>query len=128
MVAAMTSSFHSWLDDMVGNPTELAYVPNIFVPSSQRMSFKERVINVLISHWLFVQIHYYTNSQLQYVKKNFGMELSHITDLYRDVSLYLVNSHYSLNGIRPLATNVIEVGGLHLRDDGPLLPVRSKEN
>jgi len=54
------------------------------------------------------------------VKEHFGMNLLHIKDLYNDIALYLVNSHHSLNGIRPMTTNVIEVGGLHLRDDKPL--------
>lgn len=124
VVAVVTSSFLSWLDDVSGNPTSLAFAPNTFSAFKQKMNFKERLQNVLSSHWLFVQMHYYTNAQLSYVKKNFGLDVPHIIDLYRDVSLYLVNSHHSLNGVRPMTPNVIEVGGLHLKTDEPLIPVR----
>jgi len=88
----------------------------------QHMSFKERLINVLLSNYISGQMHYYTNSQLEFVKKYFGIDVPHIKDLYHDLSLYLVNTHHSLHGIRPMTTNVIEVGGLHLKDDDPPSP------
>jgi len=112
------SSQH-WLNEVSDNPTNSAYIPSIFLPSDQRMNFRERLTNFLLMHYLSWQVHYYyySNNQLKLVKKHFDMDLSHIKDLYYDISLYLVNSHHSLNEIRPMTTNVIEVGGLHLRDD-----------
>lgn len=74
-------------------------------------------------------MNYYTNKQLKFVKEHFDIDSPYITDLFNDVALYLVNSHHSLNGIRPMTTNVIEVGGLHLRDDDkPPSPVCINEN
>lgn len=125
VVGTVASVFHDWLNQMSGNPLNLAYIPSFFSIYDQRMNFQERLTNFLLSHYITWQMHYYTNSQTKIVKEHFGMDLSHIEELYNDVALYLVNSHYSLNGIRPMTTNVIEVGGLHLRDDDkPLSPVR----
>jgi len=128
IVATVSNPLHSWLEDMSGNPPELAFVSNTYSTFNQHMNFKQRLTNVLSYHWFCLQMHYYTNSQLRNVKDNFGLDLAHITELYGDVSLYLVNSHHSLNEIRPMTTNVIEIGGLHLRDDEPLASVRLKKN
>jgi len=125
MVGTVASVFHDWLSEVSANPMNPSYIPSIFSGYNQQMNFKERLTNFLTIHYLSWQFHYYTNShQLKLVNEHFGMNLPHIADLYNDVSLYLVNSHHSLNGIRPMTTNVIEVGGLHLNDEGdPLSPV-----
>lgn len=124
VIGVVASVFHDWLSDLSGNPFNPAYIPSLFSMYDQNMNFKERLQNFLIVNYINWQIHYYTNSQLEFVKKHFGIDVSHITDLYDDVALYLVNSHFSLNGIRPMTTNVIEIGGLHLKDDDdPLSPV-----
>jgi len=117
VVATVAISFFDWLNEVSGNPLNPAYIPSVYLPSDQRMNFMERLTNFLLIHYFSWQMHYYSNSQLELVNKHFGMDLPHIKDLYYDVALYLVNSHHSLNGIRPMTTNVIEVGGLHLRDD-----------
>ncbi|EZA57757.1 UDP-glucuronosyltransferase 1-9 [Ooceraea biroi] len=122
MVGTVTSALHSWLDNLSGNPPSLAFVPNLFSTFTQQMSFKERLINVLMFFGVNTQINHYTNSQTHYVKESFGLDVRHITELHRDISLYLVNSHHSLNGIRPMTPSVVEIGGLHLRDDGHLEP------
>lgn len=125
MIATVTCSFHDWLNEVSGNPFNPAYIPSLFSTFQQQMNFKERVINVLLSHFISAQIHYYTSFQVEHVKKYFGIEDASIIDLYNDISLYLVNSHSSLNGIRPLTPAVVEVGGLQIKDDGePLSPVR----
>ncbi|XP_050462109.1 UDP-glucosyltransferase 2-like [Cataglyphis hispanica] len=122
MVGTVANVFHDWLNEVSGNPMNPAYIPSIFSTYTQQMNFQERLINFLLSNYISIQIHYYTNSQLEFVKKYFGMDVPHIKDLYYDLSLYLVNSHHSLHGIRPTTTNVIEVGGLHLKDDDPPSP------
>ncbi|XP_011868374.1 PREDICTED: uncharacterized protein LOC105562268 [Vollenhovia emeryi] len=116
VVATVTNAFHDWLNEVSGNPANPAFVPSIF-SHGQRMDFKERLTNFFLTHYLSWHMHYYTNHQLTFVKEHFGMDVPHIKDLYNDIALYLVNSHHTLNGIRPMTTNVIEVGGLHLRDD-----------
>ncbi|XP_011629710.1 UDP-glucuronosyltransferase 1-9-like [Pogonomyrmex barbatus] len=123
MVGTVASVFHDWLNEVSANPMGTAYVPSMFSMHNQHMNFKERLTNFLLSHYLSWQMHYYTNIQLKYVKEHFGIDVPHIKDLYSDISLYLVNSHHTLNGIRAMTTNVIEVGGLHLSDDDdPLSP------
>jgi len=75
----------------------LAYIPSVYLPSDQRMNFKERLTNFLLVHYLSWQMRYYSNSQVKLIKEHFDIDLSHIKDLYYDVSLYLINSYHSLN-------------------------------
>lgn len=125
MISMVTCSFHDWLNELSGNPFNLAYMPSLFSTFEQQMNFKERVLNFLLSYMITAQIHYYTSFQMENVKKHFGIQDTSILDLYGDISLYLVNSHPSLHGIRPMTPAVVEVAGLHIKDDGEQLsPVR----
>lgn len=36
-----------------------------------------------------------------------------------NTSLILVNTHYTIDGVRPLTPNVIEVGGIHIDKKQP---------
>ncbi|XP_015175625.1 PREDICTED: UDP-glucuronosyltransferase 1-4-like, partial [Polistes dominula] len=122
-VGLMTSPFHDWNSHLLGTPNEAAYVPNIFSSFSQNMTFVERLTNTLMIHYLQMQMDYHTNKQSELVKKYFNMDTT-ITDLFKELSLVLVNSHHSLHGIRSFPQSVIEVGGLHLSNNNtdPLQP------
>lgn len=68
-------------------------------------------------------MNYYMNQQAVYVKKFFNIDAD-ISELYQDIAAILVNSHHSINGIRPMTNGVIEVGGLHINENSdPLTPV-----
>lgn len=115
-VGIMTCPFHDWLSHHVANPNEPAYVPNVFSGYNQEMTFWERLSNTVVIQLLQLQMDYYVNPHTKYVKDNFGIDTT-ISELYKDLDLILVNSHHSLNGIRPFTTAVVEVGGLHLQND-----------
>lgn len=44
----------------------------------------------------------------------------HIKDIMRNISLVLVNSHYSLGYIKPELPNVVNIAGLHKPSLNPL--------
>ena len=111
------------MNDPFGNPTYPSFVPNTITGSSQFMNFPQRLKNTVIFSYVKFQFYYYSQLQNAYVNKYFGAGFPTVYELQKSVSLLLVNSHYSLNGIRPLTNAVIEVGGLHLQDDGEQLPV-----
>ncbi|XP_025987486.1 UDP-glucosyltransferase 2 [Solenopsis invicta] len=122
IIATVASVFHDWLNEVSGNPANPAFVPSFFSTHSSSMNFKERLTNAFLSNYLSWQFHYHSNKQVAIVKEHFGLDLSCIKDLYNDIAVYLVNSHHSLNGIRPMTTSVIEIGGMHLKDDNPPSP------
>ncbi|KAL2748506.1 UDP-glucosyltransferase 2-like [Vespula maculifrons] len=122
MIGMMSSPFHDWAAHQIGVPDETSYVPNIFSGYSQQMTFWERLINTITVRYLQMQMDYYTNLQTEIVKRSFGIDAT-INDLFKNLSLVLVNSHHSMHGIRPFPQSVVEIGGLHLTNDiDPLAP------
>lgn len=59
-------------------------------------------------------------------KDFFGSDLPDIRVLAKNISLLLVNSHFSINQARPMVPNVIEVGGLHVTEEAPLSKVNQQ--
>ena len=122
MVGVITSDFHDWIRDKTGNPNNPSFIPSLFSDFAPRMTFWERVRNTLLTNLVNIKINYYTADQSVSVKEHFGIDAS-IDDLYKDLALILVNSHHSVNGVKPYSTGTIEVGGLHIKENGdPLTP------
>ncbi|KAI7815543.1 UDP-glucuronosyltransferase [Rhyzopertha dominica] len=119
---AMTTSVNlPWGGDRFGNPDNPSYIPNYFVPYNGKMTLYERIINTLaligtkltyeiVSNWGCNEL----------ARKFFGPDLPHLNDLAYNMSLLLVNSHFSLHQARPTVPNFVEVAGLHIRDPKPL--------
>lgn len=57
------------------------------------------------------------------LKEKFGNGIPDVADLAKNVSLILVNTHFSFIGSRPLNAQVVEIGGVHIKDPKPLKPV-----
>lgn len=51
------------------------------------------------------------------MRKYLAADLQNVKQLERNMSLALVNSHYSFHGIRSLTPAVIEVEALHIQGD-----------
>lgn len=120
MVGTVCSTLHDWINYQTGNPLNTAFVPSLFSAFGTNMTFWQRLTNTLLSNFVSVQIEYFTSYQRESVKNNFGIDVP-IADLYKDMSLVLVNSHHSLHGVRPMTNQIIEVGGLHVTDEGDSL-------
>lgn len=43
-----------------------------------------------------------------------------VSELVKETSLIFMNTHHSLSGSRPNAPNVIELGGIHIKEEKPL--------
>lgn len=104
-----------WTNTRFGNPSHPAYIPVNLLPYSDRMSFLERIENTLYYVYSEILFKYFMEAP-GYVeaKKVFGDDLPRLGDIASNVSLLLVNSHFSLNLPRPMVPNIIEVGGMFL--------------
>jgi glucuronosyltransferase len=120
-ISLISSVSFPWLNDRTGNPDHPAYIPNYYSAYTDRMTFWERLRNTLqveIIKWV-----YYYFSELpthRMASKYFGNDLPALSDIARNVSLVLVNSHFSLNYPRPTVPIVVEVGGLHIQSPSKL--------
>lgn len=54
------------------------------------------------------------------LKKNFGPDTPYINDIVYNTSMVFVNGHFTLDGPRPLVPNMVEIGGIHVKEPRPL--------
>ncbi|XP_039489464.1 UDP-glucosyltransferase 2 [Drosophila santomea] len=117
-VAVSPTGANSWLNNMFGNPQSSSLDPSNFLPFTERMNTRQRILNSLMSTFerltynffhLISQQSVYTNHFELLVK-----ELPLYRDLTKNLSLALINSHPGLHYPRAYLPNMVEVGGLHL--------------
>ena len=58
------------------------------------------------------------------LKEKFGEGIPDVKILANNIALLLVNQHFSITGSRPLPPQVVEIGGVHIKDEKPLPSVR----
>ncbi|KAJ9582122.1 hypothetical protein L9F63_003536 [Diploptera punctata] len=105
-----------WIDYKIGNPHNPSFVPNLFTSFSDNMNFFERLINT-VCEVLFSTIYSLTEGLVtqNYVNHHFRDEMPLLSELAKNTSLILVNTHFTLNRPRPLLPGMVEVGGLYLK-------------
>lgn len=106
-----------WVNPMFGTPDNPAYIPNLFLDHSDKMSFLERVENTVFnwySKWTYTNWLAKPGNILS--KEYLEEDVLKGGDMMFDASLLLSNTHYSFNRPRPLPPNVIEVAGIHIQE------------
>jgi glucuronosyltransferase len=115
-VAMSSCVMFPWSNDRMGNPDNPSYIPTHGTWFSDEMNFSERFFNVIANIGLKFIFHAIEGIVTQsYVRKHFGDDVPSLSDIARNTSLLLVNSHFSLNRPRPLVPGIVEVGGLHIK-------------
>lgn len=114
------------LRDFIGNPASISSAPLYALPENVReMGFRER--------WrMFVEYAFenafvlYTNYFIYepFYNEHFLTESNFPTfdEVKKNVSLIVMNTHFSEGRIRPILPNLIEVSGVHLKEKPNPLP------
>ena len=119
------SSNAPWVYAAVNAPASYATAPSGLGDYVSKMTFLERVGNVVISELhFFIRKYYVLNFLDEIVRKDFPNSRP-IFEIERDSSLCIINSHPATAWHRPLPPNVIEIGALHARPAMPLPKVQS---
>lgn len=118
----------AWMGDWVGNPNPYAYVPDSFLSFGDRMTFWERVTNTISG--VFQRIgrkYYYLPKQDIIARKyfNYTSDLPSISELETSTALILLNNHFSLSYPKPLMPNMVQVGGMHIKQPKELPEVKN---
>ncbi|XP_046658308.1 UDP-glycosyltransferase UGT5-like [Homalodisca vitripennis] len=104
----------------IGNPDSFSFSNNILFPITPPFSFLQRLQNVVYTLGMRLgTTHYYSVLEQKPIRQVFGHEVD-LERVAHNVSLLLMNTHYTLQGARPLVSGYIEVGGLHIL---PLKPI-----
>lgn len=120
-VIGFTSMFATLFNmDMVGTPAPVSFVPHELMLFSDRMSFVQRLENTLITAYERYKFNDILKRQDETYQKVFTTKNKPtIFELHRSVSLVLVNQHFSFDHPQPYATNMIDIGGIHINTDFP---------
>ncbi|EDW96273.1 uncharacterized protein Dyak_GE24978 [Drosophila yakuba] len=118
VITIATFAYANYFSQVFGFVNPLAYVPNVFMASTDRMSLWERLENVLLSTAEDVvrEVSYYPQ-QDAVIRKHFGLILPQVPtvkQLEQNISVILLNSYLPLTSPRPMTQNMISVGGLHI--------------
>lgn len=116
----------AWAPEKLAAPPNPAIIPNVYMTFGPKMTFFERVENslatwghILYNHCIMVP------SDKKIVEKYFGSEESEQLDKIRyNISLFLSNTHYTVNSPIALLPNIVEIGGIHIGKSGKLSEVR----
>lgn len=122
LIGASSAVLYPWIYDFIGNPDNFAFAPSNILSYSQDMNFWERMHNFLSivnTKWEFNRI---SSEQTNIVRKYVSPDAPDIRQLERKISMILVNSHISLNGIKDTTPAYVEIGGLHVQEEGVELP------
>lgn len=116
-----TSGLTPWTADLLGSPENPAYVPNQYLSYGEHMTLWERTVNTLVRLASpYLRHHLVLNKLDGVVQRVIGDPTVSLSEVEKNVSMVLVNSHYSLGHPRPLMPNVVEVGAMHCRPARPL--------
>ncbi|KOX67539.1 UDP-glucuronosyltransferase 2B4 [Melipona quadrifasciata] len=122
IIGASSAVLYPWIYDFIGNPDNFAFVPSNILSYSQDMNFWERMhnfLNIVSTKWEFNSL---SSKQTDMMRKYVSSDAPDIRQLERKMSMILVNSHISINGIKDVTPAYIEIGGLHVQEEGVELP------
>lgn len=121
LLSIMSSSHLPWSYDRVGGPDNPSYIPTIVTRTTGKMNFKERMINTLYYVYFKLAWKYYSEWPAdKLLKENFGPDTPYINDIIYNTSMVFVNGHFTLDGPRPLVPNMVEIGGVHIKEPRPI--------
>lgn len=103
-----------WTMSLVGQSQLTAYRPSLFSGLPERMDLAQRMTNTavaIVSAAMFRLMHRPWSQRT--LRKHLGLDVS-LDELASNVSLVLVNTHWSLNGVSPTMPAVKETGGMHV--------------
>lgn len=107
-----------WTSDLVGLSDLPSFMPYISNGFSDRMNFWQRMYNTM-SYWyedIMIPWKYLPAQQklLEQIYPN-ATDMPTMEELRRNVSLVFVNSHASYGIPQPITSNLIEIGGVHVK-------------
>ncbi|XP_072755997.1 UDP-glucosyltransferase 2-like [Anoplolepis gracilipes] len=118
LIGVSTTSLYPWLPPLIAQPESLAFVPNNCLSITGRMNFWQRLYNTLHTFYNKLYFNYLTRVQDEIIKKHFGPDMPGVREIESKIALILINSHFALNGIQPRTSAAVDVGGLHIQDEG----------
>ena len=114
-----------WYSIFVGNPQLLSFTNTYLMPFTDHMTFFQRMANFVIHNYvLYYRKFHHLPIMDNIAQKYFGKSTPLPSEIEKNFSLVMVNTHYSLDYPRPLVPAMITVGGMHITPGKELPNVR----
>ncbi|KAM0729641.1 UDP-glycosyltransferase UGT5 [Formica fusca] len=118
LIGVSTTSLYPWLPPLIAQPENLAFIPNNCLSFTSPMNFWQRLYNTLHTLYSKLYFNYLTRVQDEIIRKHFGHDMPSVREIESKIALILINSHFTLNRIQPKIPATVDVGGLHIQDEG----------
>lgn len=116
VIGFSTFGINTAINAITGNPSPYSYFPPIFFGLPDNMDFVQRFVNTVGTTIYEMIIRNYIWPRQEVLLHQHFPGAPHLADLIQNVSVILINSHYSIEGPRPLLPNMVPVGGLHIEE------------
>jgi hypothetical protein len=115
LILFSTMGANSWVNQLIGNPQPLAYIPEALLGYSSKMTFSQRLVNIFTYVAQLGLNHFYIYPEHDKLIKKYFPNGPSIYDVIYNASIVLLNSHPSINQPVPYVPSMIDVGGLHVK-------------
>lgn len=116
-----------WANARFATPDNPSYIPTSFFTRFGRLDFGDRLRNayqVVVGKLGYDFV--FDPASERIARRVFGESLPPLATLAKRSALLFVNTHHTLHGARPFTPQVIEVGGLHVKDKKSLPKVSNE--
>ncbi|KAJ8679930.1 hypothetical protein QAD02_015717 [Eretmocerus hayati] len=127
VISIVVSAPYPFELNAIMSPLNLAFSSKNLQNYKENMTFWDRLYNFVVTHYILLEYHYYARVQDDIIKKYLGSNMPHYTQLEKEVSLILTNSHLSLHGIQPKSPAHIEIGGIHIQNNTSSMDVELRK-
>jgi len=119
IVALSANGPHTWVNDLLGSPRPISYVPHMYTDFTDRMNLGRRLENAIFYALEKILLHTYHLPQQELLYNEFFNSSKKTFDDVRktSVAIALVNSHFTISFPKPFLPNAIEVAGMQINED-----------
>ncbi|CAG4949313.1 unnamed protein product [Colias eurytheme] len=121
IIGLSSSIILPWYYDRFGLFYNPAYLPVGFQPKQDRFTFMEKITNTVLLMMSNLWLYSFHGEEMKMIERQYGVEVP-LHELSKNMSLMLVNTHFSFNGEKPSVPAIVEVGGMHLNHTRTALP------
>lgn len=114
LIAYSSVGPNTMVNDLVGNPSPLSFIPEMNSGLPMKMSFFQRVYNLWI-HVFFKVFFALAMPNQEILLKEYYPDSPSIEDLKKNISLVLMNSHVSNFQPVPTVPKMVAIGGYHVQ-------------
>ncbi|KAL0278683.1 UNVERIFIED_CONTAM: hypothetical protein PYX00_000433 [Menopon gallinae] len=127
LMAIFSSVLMPWHYDRFGSPDNPSYIVNHMNNYPSEMNLKQRVLNTIATFGLKIYYRvFFSWPTDKIIRKHLKEGIPPVSEIVKNTSVFLVNSHFSVFQARPLVPGIVEVGGIHT-GPGAALPKHLKD-